>query len=975
MAMAVLLAALTPAVAAEGEPGGAPDRNSPGLDQLVSRGPVVLQPSDGAGEEGTPPLTVRLIATWSEVEPAPGRYAWDALESVVESARRAGARIILNIRGGHAVHSAGRASMAPSDTEAVEAWTALLRAASERFGPRVWAWQIGSHPERADMAGSAEGVARDFAFVYKRSAVAVKSAAPEARVALPTIDPSASGFLATLFEEEIAPYADAVSAAFDGGEGARAGLAAIAGLILVHDPSAQLWVNGVGVLVGIEGYGQILRAWSAALESEAALVTFDDPVDSTGAPFHLAAIRNIRGLFSSGYAPLVESGRGVRALTASGGELAGGRVARFFDGDSRTVLMVYDSGAAAQPGDFGVFVLDTVDLAEPALHDLAAGESAPNVALQKDEAAGVTRVALPLAPYPLVLSYRRFTSPEYAAEGESLDVTRERLPSAEEIIARYQAVQEAQDALLQSLSADATEEWHFTAETSGSFDIRFESGFLFDPAVGAEWEQREVFINGVRWRSNSIPEIPFMMPEKSASLPLVVTLSRQYRYTYQGRETVNGFDCHVISFEPLDPGGNLSKGRVWIDTASHARVRIAQSQDRQPTPLVSNDQRDTYAPVIGPDGFRYWILSRIDSEQVYSTLGRNIVMTKSVDLRDFVINGPDFGKRREEALASSHTMLRDTEKGMRYLQRHADGSRTVKENPSTMNLFVLGGILANQSFPFPIPLAGIDWFEADLGGSGAQANVFFAGAFLVATIADPSFLGTRLEAHAELVGLAVSGTDRVVRDNPLTGRLNEKEREEITQKSQSLTLSLGLPFWNYFKLKGSGRLSYSDYGRTDDTCNPFKTPRDTYVRSGTLAGEFNRRAWSLEMEHEWAWRTRHEPWGLDAADPNGGCPPAGGGAIPPDFSQSAKNYVRYGGTITKNFFLPRNQKIFIRLAGNGSRDLDRFSKYRVSFFGDRIRGFSGGGIHYTNGGPWFQEYADCDYANIYNEYKKEMKNE
>ena len=30
-------------------------------------------------------------------------------------------------------------------------------------------------------------------------------------------------------------------------------------------------------------------------------------------------------------------------------------------------------------------------------------------------------------------------------------------------------------------------------------------------------------------------------------------------------------------------------------------------------------------------------------------------------------------------------------------------------------------------------------------------------------------------------------------------------------------------------------------------------------------------------------------------------------------------------------------------------------------------------IHFTSGGPWFDEYKDCDYADIWRQYRDEMK--
>ncbi len=932
--------------------------NSIGYDDEVRAGapPAAAEPGAAPGAEASdlPPLVVRLGVAWSTIESEEGVYRWEGLDAAVSAAEAAAREIVLNLHGGNPLYLPAGTPLAPSEKAAMAAWEAFVRASASRYASRVRIYQIGRFPDR-DGRPAAEA-ARGYAFLFKRSAVVVQGADPGSQVALATIDAGSTEFASVLLAEEVAPYADAVAAAFEPGEDGQEALARLSALILTHDPSARLWITGVRLLLGPAGYAGMLRAYVAGLDREAALVTFEDPPDARGRPFHLAAMERARALFTPGFGPLVESGRGVRALTPAGSDLPGARAARFFDPETKTVLMAYDGGPETRRGEFGVFVVDTTDLADPVLHDVTSGETSSSVAIQKDPNMGVSRLALPLAEYPIILAYRRFTEPGYAAEGENVAVTGERVPTAEEIIAHHQAAQAAQDALLRSVRADAEETWHFSIGTGDSYDVTFQEAFYLDPNVGAEWEQKAILVNGVRWKLKTIPELPFIMPEKVVSLPLRITLTKDYTYTYEGREAVDGHDCHVVSFDPIDKDRNLARGRVWFDSGTFARVRLAMVQSNLDPPVVSNDQRDTYAPVTGPDGYAYWVLSRIESQQIYSTAGRNFVINKDVRLSGFVINGPDFGEHRQQALASPHQILRDTDKGLRYLARTGDGGRVVKEGVTHRNVFVLGGALYNESLDYPVPLAGINYFDSDLFGLGLQTNVLFAGLLVFANLSDPSLLGTRMDASVDLTGLAFAPTDRLVREAPATNDIDEKEEEAVTFKEQSLTMGVGLPFWKFFKVRGEGQVAYDDYGRTEDTCEAFVTPRDTYVRTGTVIGEFNRKAWVVSLQRSWSERQRHEPWGLDAStDPK--CPTPGGGAFPPDFFEAARHYVRYAGTVGKEFYLPFGQKIRLRVSGLGGGDQDRFSKYRFGLFDNRLRGFSGSAVHFTNGAVAHLEYA------------------
>jgi hypothetical protein len=950
-------AAFLPAAAAAGEPAPAPGRPLPatslGHDVEVYAPPASgwrFPESDPALDPNLPPLAVRLGVPWTALEPAPGEYRWEPLDAAVDAAVGAGREVVLNVYGAHPAHPPSGPFPGAADDEALAAWTSTLRLAALRYASRVRVYQVGRFPDR-EAAGRIPEAARAYAFLFKKSSVALQAADPGSLVALASVDPGSHEFVSAVYAEEVAAYADALAVAWSGDDAGREGLVRMSGILLASDPGAGLWLTGARVLLGATGYGDLLRAYVAGLEREAALVTVDDPPDAQGRPFHAAAMDRARALFTPAFSPLVESGRGVRAVLPTGAAMPAARAARFLDPDAKTVLMAYDGGPAARRGEFGVFVVEGVDVADPLLRDLASGEASSTVTYQKDPNAGLTRFALPLAEYPLVLSYRRFTTPEYAAEGERLAVTGEKIPTAEEIIARHQAAQDAQDSLIRNVRADWEEVWHFSAGAGGSIDVTWKGTYLLDPNVGAEYVQEEIYVNGVRWKTKTIPELPLIVSERVWTVPLKITFTKDYAYTYEGRQEADGRDCWVVGFESTDPGARKVQGEVYIDTETYNRVRLRQVQGDLPEPIVSNDQTDIYSPVVGPGGYTYWVNSGMRGQTIYSTLGYNLVVNKEGWNRDFVVNVPDFEDRRREALASSHVMLRDTPKGLRYL-KHADGGgRVVKDEISHRNLFGVAGFFYDRSLDTVFPLAGFNYFDSDVGGRGAQADLFYAGILLFATISDPTLFGSRFDGRADVTGVAVKLKDRLYRERR-GGEVEEVDGERVKILPQSFGLGVGRPFGKYFKLRADGRVTYQDFSRTSETDQAFVAPHDTFVQSARLAADFNRKAWAVQLQHTWSRRTHHEPWGLP--DPNTGvivASPRG------DFFEGAEDYVAYQGSISKEFYLPRYQKVLAHVTGFAGRDLDRFSKYRVSFFDTRIRGFSGSGVRFTNGGLAALEYA------------------
>src|SRR5262249_40771123 len=153
------------------------------------------------------------------------------------------------------------------------------------------------------------------------------------------------------------------------------------------------------------------------------------------------------------------------------------------------------------------------------------------------------------------------------------------------------------------------------------------------------------------------------------------------------------------------------RGRVWIDKGTFNKVRTAVTQTKLETPFVSNEERDTYGPVQED----LWVLMKIDGQQIYTTVGRNFIVKREVTFQNFRINDAQFEAERADAYASSNQMLRDTDKGFRYLEKdEKTGERTVKESMDKSQLFGLGGVFYDSSRSYPLPLAGVNYFDYDL---------------------------------------------------------------------------------------------------------------------------------------------------------------------------------------------------------------------------------------------------------------------
>ena len=950
---------------AQGEiPTWQPPKTGVGFDVDLDRpaderpGPLLSREVQARGAQ---PLYVRLLFSWSRLEAQRGVVTLDELDAEVDRFRDAGFEVILVPRGGNEAYGSSRLPAA-ADSQMLSAWRAFLRTLAERFRGRVRFYQIS---DRVDEPGALpEGAGgREYAFLLKNAAVEVRGADPEALIVMGSIAGEKADFLEAVLGEDVSAYLDTVTLRGEPGVDPSAAVDRVSALLLQHDPSASIWVvaqglppsgpppeqaptepgaeaPGGGTTVpgdrSLRG-GAMIERTAAALSSGARLILFELPRDASGAPEMGDLLVLLRRLFVPTLGPSPEGVGRLRLLSRPGGEALSLSAWRFFDASTFQALLVYVTPQASS--GTADLILDTSDVTGAVVDDLVANTEKP-VTTQPQAAAGnTTRAEVPLSEIPLILRYQRFATPGYLKGPESAQVSGARDLSAEEIIARHQEFQADQDARLQTVMATARIGYHYTvASAQFGIDVSTLNNFYWDRAVGAEWEQLDFYFNGVRWTGNKPPDLPLIQPEKVVVLPLDINLNKDYTYRLLGRDKVDGRDCYLLEFAPVPGKERLYRGRVWIDAGIFAKVRISSVQSGLTPPVTSNDEQDTYAPAPGSGESPLWVLQRIDGQQRHTLAGVNLIVMRQVVFSDFILNSPDFEAKRQAAYASKHVMMRDTDKGFRYLDRNAEGERVVRATETRSSTLAAAGVYRQQNLDYPvIPLLGIDYFSFDFKNSKNQVNFFFAGALLQASFQNPHVGSTKIDTGVSVFGVAFSVTDQYYVNGEKTDAV------DVRQRAQDITANLGYPLGNFFKIKALATLDYVQYGHAEDAADTFVVPSDTPEYGFGLQGQFDRRGWTVQAQAEKYRRSTWEAWG--DRDPSS----AAVGSLYSEFDPDDSSFLLYQAQISKQILLPHFQKVVLHAEFLSGSRLDRFSKYQFGFFDTRVRGFAGSGVRFDRG--------------------------
>jgi hypothetical protein len=868
---------------------------------------------------GTPddPFVSHLTVGRDWLQPAAGPDRVDRLARIVDRLRRSHHRTVLTVRQDSRTRMA-----APSPVE-VEEWTGLLRRLTEVAGEAL----VAIEPL------SGQGAARDAvadAFLLKQSAVAIRSSRPEVRVIL-GLGPGSGmeSWLRQLYDNDVEPYVDAwVWQVAEGGPVPDPGqIASLSILRRELDPAAGLWVFGLPA--GLGGPDSEAALFGRLSGAGVGLMTFRVRDDRT------ALLEALHRYVPSQASPMPAGG--VAFQDAAGAELEGIAAWRFFDAEDSAVQILIVPAARA-PDRFRV-VVDTFDLSSPVLFELGSGAERYLAGTVPDQRANRTTLDLDRVQGPVILEYRRFT--RTTLEREEMAVAAQREPPVEEILARHQEVQVAAESGVETVVADALVEFHYTVAGSGAtIDVAYRSRYFWDRSLGAEYQHREFFVNGARWTRKKIPDLPLIQPEKVVTPPLLINMGRQYGYRLKGRARIEGRPAWRIDFEPVDPEAARFAGTAWIDRESFRLLKLTVRQTGLEPPVLSSEETHRFTELTLPDGAIFRHVDRIDGQQIWNTAGANFVVNREVRLENFRVNSPQFWDERRAAWASDDQILRDTDQGLRYLVKNREGEREVQEEPESRSLFLLGGLFYNEAVDYPVPFAGINYFDFDFRRRDQQINLFLAGAANFITWADPTVFGTRADAAVNLGLIAFASSDRYYVDG------EELESVEVDNRPQRFSASLGVPFGDFVKLRGRYSLAFDNYQRGEDMAPSFIVPVDTLTHSVGAQLQFNRSGFNLTADGQASRRNNWEPWG----DPDPGSGAVGSRLV--DFDERFEDYWSWSVSMSQDVFLKAFQKLRFSAAWLDGSDLDRFSQYQFSFFGGetRVRGFSGSGIRFDQGG-------------------------
>jgi hypothetical protein len=530
---------------------------------------------------------------------------------------------------------------------------------------------------------------------------------------------------------------------------------------------------------------------------------------------------------------------------------------------------------------------------------------------------GKTRAAECAADVPYVVVSVHREDPDQRVY-EWVSVTGRGRLRVEEIVARWQQYRAAQQRALDNLTADCRLSMHFEATALGSgFDVVLELRQFVDRSGQRDWVQRGFLVNGVRFGNPRGFALPQLEPEKVLAQPLELALKEKYRYALLGTDTVDGSLSYVVSVEPEDPKAVLFTGKVWIDGSSFRQVRMELQQSGGRSSILSHVETQEYRLVPSAGGRQFNLLHKITARQLVSAAGRSLLVERTYGFSGYEINSPGFESSRAEAMASDLRMYRDTDEGLRVLRR--EGQTRVVEPPKRRVRSLLGGLMYEGTYSFPIPLAGLSLVDYDFRGTGAELSVFFAGPIVATNLTKRAGKGFRFGMDLALSAIpqknrVFNGSDEVVGQGLWTfeetvGVLASWQARPGISLGGSSYLSL-----NWFRPTGDTDPGFQASGRgfTIQTSGELKLTRSGFMLTGT-ATKGNRLGWPA----------------IGPPDAN---------SVSPDTS-----FLKYSGDASKQFYLGKFTKAGVSASYYGGERLDRFSRYQPSFLSrPRIRGIPGG---------------------------------
>ncbi len=596
-----------------------------------------------------------------------------------------------------------------------------------------------------------------------------------------------------------------------------------------------------------------------------------------------------------------------------------------FEQQRQSTWLIYEAPTGDTPIDIEVRLATD---GRPMLVDLESPMAPRPLASERDASSGLTRLQAPRTGHLMLIGFN-----DGASEGftDRTGVTASPALTAEEIVARHQQQQLAQDAVVENYVATARTEQHFRPTvTDAGYDVVSENVYFVDKE-GIEWEERAFYVNGSRWGADR-PPFPLLQPEKVLSLPLDLRLGDDYRYRLVGGRVIDDVACYELEFEPIRKDRSLYRGTVWIDRQTFARVRIRAVQTNLGAPVVSNEETQTYKAVATVDGRPIVLLSELVARQIVMIAGRNLLLEKRAQFETFRVNADDFADLRQAARSSDRIMFRETDRGLRYYNKEG-GRRVVSERGTSRAKAMAMGILVDPSYDLPVlggvlPIFGINYLDFDFRGrSDTQLAVLFAGVLAAGNIQRPKLGSTPLDASIDFFAIAPPSTDRLFDGE------QELERERLLTWPLSTSINIGWQANAFLKLSVQYQFRFDGFVRDTTTDESFVPPSSTTTNGIGGAWEYRRGGYSLVVNGTLFRRSSWREWG------------------PADDVQSSddsrSSYAKYSAVLSRDFHVDAFQKVHIDAGVFGGRHLDRFSRYQFGMFDDtRIHGVPASGIRF-----------------------------
>jgi hypothetical protein len=846
-------------------------------------------PADPANPVG---LTVHIPADWAE---SPD---WPALDEILGAVRSAQARLcVTTALPGEPEAPDTLKYLATLSVHAGEGADAL----GLSIGPSAFSEALQTEPDRLALA-------------VKRMTASLRGGSG-ARILVGEIAPEALPLLEPLYARDFRAYVEGYSSTTTGSAGEPS--EAVVSFL-------QSYHLGAPLLLHLPRTTNPIAAQILVLASASRDVTYTD-VEATDPASAWRGLLDLRARLSPGMAP----GFGTMATEISDPE--GPRpdvgLIHLLDADRMVQAMVLvPRVAGSRPGALRV-LLPTADITDAVLY-LLPGCERRDVGYTADQKKQETLLQVPWEGRPLLLSFNRLRTGTVGQE-EVTVTSLYRLP-VEVILARHQAVSQPQTIFLDDYVRDAQVDYHFRLPGgTGSLDVTFLNTFYFEKGVGARWVQNQLLVNGVAWKGKTLPELPIIEPEKVNTLPLELTLGRDYTYRYVRDEVVDGVKCFEVEFVPAEGAqGSLYTGKVWISQDGYQKIRMSVRQLGLKEPLVSSEETDSYAPYKAADGRSYWLLSRVRGQQIFSVVGQNVVGEREIRFGEPRMNDPGFRASMAEAEASDRRILQETGEGLKYLEKQPDGTRKIQMDPKTGRLFAAGGFYYDKSLDYPLPLVGINYFDYDYRKTNTQVNLLATGA-VNSLSASKVNLFPKVDGSLNVVLFAIPFQDRFYRGGV------EDEGQKVKILREFVSIGAGWRFQEFSKLSLELRGRYLGFSRSSDTSSGFVLPHDHMDWEADVSYDFSWKGWSLGSTYEMHKRSQWEPWGRPGR--------------PKDVT-AFEDYVQWSAAFSKAFYLPKFQKISASLSWLDGKDLDRFSRYEFTYLGRRsLSGFAGSGIRFDRG--------------------------